>query len=181
MHTSDVRLRGVHNAYNSMAAALASRVFEIRNENIRDSLMSFSGVEHRLESIRVLDNIEYINDSKATNVNATWYALQSFSKPIILIAGGRGDNNEYSSLDDAVRKHVKCIIAVGEEQEAIFNHFCTIIRCIKSFSLEDAVNTARNQALGDDVVLFSPACKSFDMFMNFEHRGEVFKQIVNSL
>ncbi len=181
MQRGELRLPGVHNVYNSMAAALAARAFEIRNEDLRDSLMSFSGVEHRLESVRVVYGVEYVNDSKATNVNATWYALQSYTKPIILIAGGRGDNNDYSLLDDVVRKNVKCIIAIGEEQEALFQHFCTIIRCIKSSSLDDAVHQAQQQAMGDDVVLFSPACKSFDMFMNFEHRGQVFKEIVQSL
>ncbi len=181
MRKSELCLPGIHNVYNSMAAALAARAFEIRNEDIRDSLMSFSGVEHRLEQTRILHDVEYVNDSKATNINATWYALQSYSKPIILIAGGRGDNNDYSLLDSVVRKNVKCIVAIGEEQEAIFQHFCTIIRCIRAHSLEEAVHEAQNQAMGDDVVLFSPACKSFDMFMNYEHRGEVFKEIVNAL
>ncbi len=181
MRKGELRLPGVHNVYNSMAAALAARAFEIRNEDIRDSLMSFSGVEHRLEAVRVLREVEYVNDSKATNVNATWYALQSYTKPIILIAGGRGDNNDYSLLDSVVRKNVKCIVAIGEEQEAIFQHFCTIIRCIRAASMEEAVREAQAQAMGDDVVLFSPACKSFDMFMNYEHRGEVFKELVHQL
>ncbi|MFN8367794.1 MAG: UDP-N-acetylmuramoyl-L-alanine--D-glutamate ligase [Candidatus Kapaibacterium sp.] len=181
MRYNELRLPGVHNAYNSMAAALSARAFEVRNENIRDSLMSFSGVEHRLEFVRLLDGIEYINDSKATNVNATWYALQAFPKPIILIAGGRGDNNDYASLDELVRQHVTTVIAIGEEQEAIFNHFCTIIRCIRATSMEDAVQKAKENAHNGDAVLFSPACKSFDMFMNYEHRGHVFKEIVNAL
>ncbi len=181
MPTRELRLPGVHNVYNSMAAALAARCLEIRNEDLRDSLASFSGVEHRLEFVRTIGSTEFINDSKATNVNATWYALQSFSKPIILIAGGRGDNNDYGLLDDAVRKHVTCIVCMGEEREAIFDHFCTLVRCIKANSMEEAVNLAREQSLGNDVVLFSPACKSFDMFMNYEHRGEVFKEAVSSL
>lgn len=181
MPTRDLRLPGVHNVYNSLAAALAARCLEIRNEDLRDSLASFSGVEHRLEFVRSLLTTEFVNDSKATNVNATWYAIQSFSKPIILIAGGRGDNNDYHLLDDAVRKHVTCIVCMGEEREAIFDHFCTMVRCIKAESMEDAVQKAREQSLGDDVVLFSPACKSFDMFMNYEHRGEVFKDAVNAL
>jgi UDP-N-acetylmuramoylalanine--D-glutamate ligase len=181
MPTRDLRLPGVHNVYNSMAAALAARCLEIRNEDLRDSLASFAGVEHRLEYVRTHHTTEFINDSKATNVNATWYALQSFSKPIILIAGGRGDNNDYSLLDDAVRSNVTCIVCLGEERDDIFDHFCTMVRCIKAESMEDAVHLAFDQALGDDIVLFSPACKSFDMFMNFEHRGEVFKDAVNSL
>ncbi|MFM8439384.1 MAG: UDP-N-acetylmuramoyl-L-alanine--D-glutamate ligase [Candidatus Kapaibacterium sp.] len=181
MSTRDVRLPGVHNVYNSMAAALAARCLEIRNEDLRDSLASFSGVEHRLEYVRTIRSTEFINDSKATNVNATWYAVQSFSKPVILIAGGRGDRNDYGLLDEAVRKHVTCIVCMGEEQQAIFDHFCTLVRCIKADSMADAVSLAFEQALGDDIVLFSPACKSFDMFMNYEHRGDVFKEAVNAL
>ena len=177
----EIHLPGVHNAYNSMAAALAARAFEIRNEDIRDSLASFEGVEHRLEFVRKIDDIEFINDSKATNINATWYALSSYKKPIVWIAGGRGDNNNYSELNELVAKNVKCIVSIGEESEAIFNHFCTMVRCIKSNSLEDAVSQAYHQTEPGDVVLFTPACKSFDMFMNYEHRGEVFKEIVLSL
>lgn len=181
MRYDELRLPGMHNAYNSMAAALAARAFEVRNENIRDSLMSFAGVEHRLESVRILKEVEYVNDSKATNVNATWYALQSYSHPIILIAGGRGDNNDYTPLDELVSRHVRCIVALGEEQDVIFNHFCAITRCIRATSMEEAVHIAAQEAHAEDVVLFSPACKSFDMFMNYEHRGQVFKEIVHSL
>ena len=146
-----------HNVYNSMAAALAARVFEIRNEDIRDSLMKFDGVEHRLEFVRTIDGVDYVNDSKATNINASWYALSSYNKPIIWIAGG-----------GAVRK-------------IIFNHFSSKVRCYLEHTLEDAVRQAKANAEFDDLVLFTPACKSFDMFINFEHRGEVFKEIVNSL
>jgi UDP-N-acetylmuramoylalanine--D-glutamate ligase len=181
MPFEDVRLPGVHNRYNSMAAALAARAFEIRNENIRDGLMQFSGVEHRLEFVRVRNNVKFINDSKATNINAAWYALSSYQQPIIWIAGGRGDNNAYSELDTVTAQHVKTIIAIGEEQEAIFNHFCTSKRCLKAESLEEATQLASREALSGDIVLFSPACKSFDMFANFEHRGQVFKSAVQAL
>lgn len=181
MLLEEIRLPGVHNAYNSMAAALAARVFEIRNEDIRDSLMKFAGVEHRLEFVRTLDGVDYVNDSKATNVNATWYALISYKKPIIWIAGGRGDNNDYFALDESVQKNVKSIIAIGEEQEPIFNHFCAMKRCFKEDSLESALIRAKEISEAGDIVLFTPACKSFDMFMNYEHRGEVFKDIVNEL
>jgi UDP-N-acetylmuramoylalanine--D-glutamate ligase len=176
-----IRIPGVHNAYNSMAATLAARAFEVRNEDIRDCLMAFEGVEHRLEYVRTLDGVDYINDSKATNVNATWYALSSYKKPLVWIAGGRGDSNDYSKLDELVRKNVKCIIAIGEEADNIFNHFCLTVRCIKQDTLEAAVETAKDYASMGEIVLFTPACKSFDMFMNYEHRGEVFKEIVNSL
>ncbi len=181
MQFSEMGLPGVHNAYNAMAAALAARVFEIRNENIRDCLMAFEGVEHRLEKVRTLNDVDYINDSKATNVNATWYALSSYKKPIIWIAGGRGDNNNYSLLDELVKKYVKEIIAIGEESEAIFNHFSAIKSCEKANSMEEAIQLAKLKAEKGDVVLFTPACKSFDWFLNYEHRGEVFKEIVNSL
>ncbi len=176
-----IGLPGAHNAANSMAAALAARAFEVRNENIRDSLMSFNGVEHRLETVRVHKGIRYVNDSKATNVNAAWFALSSYDHPIVWIAGGRGDNNDYATLDDLVAENVKAIICVGEDADAIFNHWCTTKRCIKVVSLDEAVHAAADIAASEDVVLFSPACKSFDMFANFEERGRSFKISVNGL
>ncbi|MFH1052171.1 MAG: UDP-N-acetylmuramoyl-L-alanine--D-glutamate ligase [bacterium] len=181
MTLDEVSIPGTHNAQNSMAAALAARAFEITNENIRDSLMTFEGVEHRLEFVRNIDGVDYINDSKATNINATWYALSSYKKPIIWIAGGRGDSNNYSELDDVAEKNVDTVIAIGEESNNIFNHFSSKLRCFRCDSLEAAVIKARNIALKGNIVLFTPACKSFDMFINYEHRGEVFKEIVNKL
>jgi UDP-N-acetylmuramoylalanine--D-glutamate ligase len=181
MLLDEVRLPGVHNRYNSMAAVLAARAFEVRNENIRDSLMLFSGVEHRLEHIRTLHNVHYVNDSKATNINAAWYALSSYPNPLIWIAGGRGDGNDYSALDALVQANVRTIIAIGEESQAIFSHFCTSTRCIRASSLEEAVQISAAEAHSGDTVLFSPACKSFDMFANYEHRGQVFRQAVLAL
>ncbi len=178
---SKLGLPGVHNTYNSMAAALAARAFEIPNENIRDSLITFRGVEHRLEFVRTIDGVDFINDSKATNINAAWFALASYSRPIVWIAGGRGDNNDYSQLNEIVQKNVSNIICIGEEKQAIFNHFCAMKRCIQVDTLLDAVLEAKKVARAGEVVLFAPACKSFDMFINFEHRGEEFKRIVNSL
>ncbi|MEJ5245565.1 MAG: UDP-N-acetylmuramoyl-L-alanine--D-glutamate ligase [Bacteroidota bacterium] len=178
---SKLGLPGVHNTYNSMAAALAARAFEIPNENIRDSLMTFRGVEHRLEFVRTIDGVDFINDSKATNINAAWFALASYTRPIVWIAGGRGDNNDYSQLNEIVQKNVSNIICIGEEKQAIFNHFCAMKRCIQVDTLLDAVLEAKKVARAGEVVLFAPACKSFDMFINFEHRGEEFKRIVNSL
>lgn len=174
-------LPGAHNAANSMAATLAARAFEVRNENIRDSLMSFNGVEHRLEAVRTHRGIRYINDSKATNVNAAWFALSSFDHPIVWIAGGRGDNNNYTELDELVAANVKAIVCVGEDADAIFNHWCLSKRCVKAASLEEAVRAASELAVADDVVLFSPACKSFDMFANYEERGRAYKQFVTAL
>jgi UDP-N-acetylmuramoylalanine--D-glutamate ligase len=181
MHTSKLGLAGVHNLYNSMAAILAARAFEIRNEDIRDSLMSFKGVEHRLEKVREINKVLFINDSKATNVNSTYFALSSYHNPIIWIAGGRAKDNDYSSLDELVAKNVKLIVLIGEEKENIFNHFCLSKTCLKADSLEEAINFAYENASENEIVLFSPACKSFDMFLNFEDRGEKFKNIVNNL
>lgn len=181
MLTEQLSLPGVHNLYNSMAAALAVRAFEVRNEDIRDSLASFRGVEHRLENVRTINSIKFVNDSKATNINATWYALSSYNQPIVWIAGGRANGNDYSELDSLVKKNVKAIICIGEEKENIFNHYCTSVRCIKADDLDDAIYKAYESSESNDIILFSPACKSFDMFMNYEHRGEVFKSIVNNL
>lgn len=177
----DIRLPGIHNAYNSMAAAIAARAFEVSNEDIRDALMAFEGVDHRLEFVRSVDGVDFINDSKATNINSSWYALSSYKKKIVWIAGGRGDSNDYSQLDKVVEDHVKSIIAIGEEADNIFNHFCSHKRCIKADSLCQAVELAKIEADKSNVVVFTPACKSFDMFMNFEHRGEAFKECVNKL
>lgn len=181
MMVDELRIPGIHNVYNSMAAALAARAFEIRNENIRDSLMSFSGVEHRLEYVRTVNGVEYVNDSKATNINSTWYALSSYSKPLVWIAGGRGDNNDYAALDDLVRANVRCVVALGEEAETIFNHFSGLVRCVKADSMGEAVERAAEYAENGAIALFSPACKSFDMFANYEHRGQVFKEAVMML
>ncbi|MDW8270833.1 MAG: UDP-N-acetylmuramoyl-L-alanine--D-glutamate ligase [Bacteroidota bacterium] len=181
MHHRDLPLRGWHNVYNSMAAALAARAFEVTNENIRDSILSFTGIEHRLEHVRTVRGVEYINDSKATNVNATWYALTAFEQPIILLLGGRGEGNDYSLLDDLVRQKCRAIIAFGEEAPTIFNHFSIITRCIQVDSLASAVEHASSIAEPGDVVLLSPACKSFDQFINFEHRGTTFKELVYQL
>ncbi|MCX6140412.1 MAG: UDP-N-acetylmuramoyl-L-alanine--D-glutamate ligase [Candidatus Kapabacteria bacterium] len=174
-------LPGAHNVANSMASALAARAFEVRNENIRDSLASFNGVEHRLENVRVYKNVRYVNDSKATNINAAWFALSSYDHPIVWIAGGRGDNNDYTTLDDLISENVKAIVCMGEDADAIFNHWCTTKRCVKVLTMEEAVHAAADLARAEDVVLFSPACKSFDMFANFEERGRVFKASVNAL
>lgn len=174
-------LPGVHNQYNSMAATLAARALEVQNEQIRGSLASFGGVEHRLEYVRTLHGVRYINDSKATNINATWYALSSYTNPLIWLAGGRGDNNDYTALDELVAKHVQAIVCIGEEREAIFNHWCTTKRCVKAESMDAAVLAATELAHEDSIVLFSPACKSYDMFNNFEERGQAFKQAVLNL
>lgn len=181
MPTRHLGLPGLHNTYNSMASALASRAFEVSNEHIRDSLSSFSGVEHRLETVRTLAGVRWVNDSKATNINAAWYALASFDHPIVWIAGGRADDNDYSLLDELVSTNVKAIVCIGEQADAIFNRWCTTHRCVKAHSMDEAVHAAAELADVADIVLLSPACKSFDMFRSFEDRGTVYKQSVLSL
>ncbi len=125
--------------------------------------------------------MRWINDSKATNINAAWYALCSYNRPIVWICGGRADHNDYADLDEAVATNVKALICFGEETDTIFNHWCTTRRCEKVRTLEDAVHKAAEFAGHDDVVLFSPACKSFDMFADFEERGNLFKKLVRDL
>lgn len=181
MPVKQLGLPGLHNMYNSMAAALAARAYEVSNEDLRESLQSFSGVEHRLQTVRLHRGVRYVNDSKATNINAAWFALTSFDRPIVWIAGGRGDANDYVALDDVVAEHVRAIVCIGEDGPAIFNHWCTTKRCIQAGTLEEAVLAAMGIAEADDVVLFSPACKSFDMFANFEHRGAVYTAAVTAL
>lgn len=181
MPISDIGIKGKHNLYNSLAAILATRSFELTNENYRSALRSFTGVEHRLELVRTINGVKFYNDSKATNVNSTWFALNSFDSPLIWIAGGRADNNDYSLLDQSVRTWVKSIIAIGEDAQNIYEHFHSIKPTELCQSLEEAVFNAYSAATSGDIVLFSPACKSFDMFANFEHRGDVFKQIVARL
>lgn len=178
MKLGNLALPGAHNRYNSMAAAVVAKVWQLRNENIRDSLMQFQGVEHRLEFVTSINGVDYINDSKATNINATWFALDSYSRPIIWIAGGLGDNNDYSLLDSLVEKNVEAIITIGKEEDAIFEHYYSKKKCYKAGILERAIEIAIDIAKAGEIVLFTPACKSFDQFLNFEHRGETFKKIV---
>ena len=176
-----IRIRGEHNLYNSMAAALAARAMEVGNEAIRQSLMCFEGVEHRLEFVRELNGVRYINDSKGTNVNSVWYALQSFEEPIILLLGGRDKGNEYSVLYDLVKKKVRAIVAIGESADTVVRNFKNLTRVVKLDTMFDAVGQAERLAQRGDVVLLSPACSSFDWFENYEHRGRVFKEFVNQL
>jgi len=178
---NNLRIRGIHNVYNSLAAALAARAMEVKDEIIRESLQSFEGVEHRLEFVREINGVKFIYDSKATNVNSLWYALESFDEPIILIAGGRDKGNDYSKVYDLVKRKVKLIIAIGESKNKIYNEFKNLTNVIEVDSMEEAVKKAYENSVPGDVVLLSPACASFDMFRDYEHRGEVFKKLVNEL
>ena len=182
MHIQDLALPGRHNLYNGMATALAARASEIKNEYIRESLMSFEGIAHRLEPVRTLDGVQYINDSKATNINAAWYALDSFHVPMTLILGGRDKGNDYGELESQIRDKVHTIISIGEARKAIKSQLGKIVpNLIEAESMKEAVKLARKNAKRGEIVLLSPACASFDMFDNYEHRGEVFKEAVLEL
>ena len=182
MRKEELALQGPHNVYNSLAAAVAARVMEIPSLFVRESLSSFEGVAHRLEEVRTLNGVRYINDSKATNVNAVWYALESFKEDIILIAGGRDKGNDYASLKPLVSRNVRMVIAIGESAEKVDKELGVLAKQHMIMdSLEEAVQAAHLLARSGEVVLLSPACASFDMFTNYEERGEVFKAAVMNL
>jgi UDP-N-acetylmuramoylalanine--D-glutamate ligase len=164
-----------------MAASLAAMSGGVTPASIRATLKNFKGVEHRLEFVRMLDGVEYVNDSKATNVDSVWYALRSYTKPLILLMGGRDKGNDYSRLIEPVREHVKSIVAIGESADKVIKAFAHIVPVTSSSSMQDAIAAARDRAEPGDVVLLSPACASFDWFRDYEHRGQVFKEIVMTL
>ncbi len=182
MSIHDLALQGKHNLYNTMASGIASRILDLRKELIRESLSDFQNVEHRLETVATIHGIEFINDSKATNVNSTWYALESMSKPCIWIVGGVDKGNDYSELLELVKDKVKAIICLGKDNKKIIQAFQNDIQIIEEAnSAEQAVRKAYEIGRKEDVVLLSPACASFDLFENFEDRGHQFKQAVKSL
>lgn len=182
MPIEDLSLKGKHNVYNSMAAAIAGKVMKITNSVIRESLMTFKGVEHRLEKVLSIKGVLYINDSKATNINSAWYALESMESPVIWIAGGTDKGNDYSVLNDLVRKKVKALICLGVDNKKLHDAFEGIVETITdTTSAQDAVKKAYELAEPGDVVLLSPACASFDLFNNYEDRGNQFKEAVKML
>lgn len=182
MSMIDLALQGKHNVYNSMAAAIAAKVIKIRNEKIRECLTSFQGVEHRLERYLKVHGIDFINDSKATNVNSTWYALESMNKPVVWIAGGVDKGNDYSELIPLVKEKVKALICLGTDNEKLKEIFGTVVpTLIETQSMDEAVKNSYFLGKKGDVVLLSPACASFDLFNNYEDRGEQFKQAVKQL
>ncbi len=182
MSIHDLALQGKHNVYNSMAAGIASKLVEIRKENIRESLSDFKNMEHRLEHVAKVNGIEFINDSKATNVNSTWYALESIDSPIVWIAGGVDKGNDYQMLKDAANGRVKALICLGKDNEKLHEAFKGIIPVIENAeSAEEAVLKSYRLGKKGDVVLLSPACASFDLFENYEDRGQKFKNAVRSL
>ncbi|MFI5264307.1 MAG: UDP-N-acetylmuramoyl-L-alanine--D-glutamate ligase [Candidatus Kapaibacterium sp.] len=177
-----IGIPGPHNLMNAMAAVLIARSMGIEYESIRKTLTKFKGVEHRIEFVRELSGVKYYNDSKATNVDSVKYALQSFREPIILIAGGKDKGNDYGAIMDLVKEHVKAIVTIGDGAKNIEKAFKSIVPLHPAeYSMENAVGIAKSLADKGDVVLLSPACASFDMFDNYEHRGRVFKEIVNRL
>jgi UDP-N-acetylmuramoylalanine--D-glutamate ligase len=179
---SELALKGKHNTYNSMAASIAGRILDIKKEVIRESLQDFAGVEHRLERFIKVHGIEFINDSKATNVNSTWYALECMTTPTIWIVGGVDKGNDYSSLVDLVKEKVKGIICLGVDNEKLHKTFGSLVENIQDAStMKEAVNQAYRMGEKEDAVLLSPACASFDLFKNYEDRGEQFKECVREL
>ncbi len=182
MSITELALQGKHNVYNSMASGIVAKVLELRNETIRESMGDFKNIEHRLESVGKISGISFINDSKATNVNSTWYALESMTSDVILIMGGVDKGNDYTMLNELVRQKVKAIVCLGRDNDRIhkaFEHDVDTI--IDTVSAEQAVQAAYHMATKGDTVLLSPACASFDLFKNYEDRGNQFKQAVKEL
>lgn len=182
MPISELSIQGMHNSYNSMAAAISAKLVGVRNEKIRESLEDFKNLEHRLEFVATIRNVDFINDSKATNVNSTWYALESMIKPTVLIAGGVDKGNDYTLIKELVNSKVKAIICLGKDNEKLHQAFASEVGYIvDAGSMEQAVQMAYNIAEKGDVVLLSPCCASFDLFENYEDRGKQFKRCVLNL
>ncbi|WP_276485088.1 UDP-N-acetylmuramoyl-L-alanine--D-glutamate ligase [Paraflavitalea pollutisoli] len=182
MSIYDFALKGKHNQYNTMAAGIAGATIGIRKEKIRDAVQTFESLEHRMESVSVVRGVTFINDSKATNVNSTWYALESMEKPTILILGGVDKGNDYTLLTDLVKEKVKAIVCMGVDNRKIheaFQHDVEVM--VNTGSAREAVQAAFHLANKGDVVLLSPACASFDLFKNYEDRGDQFKAAVREL
>ena len=181
MTIDQLSLKGKHNIYNSMAAAISARVFEISDSLIRKSLQDFQNVEHRLESVLKVNNIEFINDSKATNVHATWYALESMNSTIVWIAGGVDKGNNYDELFNLVKNKVKAIIVLGDDKKINKSFKSAVEKIINVGSMKEAVNLSYDLSSDGDCVLLSPACASFNLFKSFEDRGSKFKEAVRQL
>ncbi len=182
MNVEDFAVKGKHNQYNTMAAGISSAVMGIRKEKIRDAIQTFEALEHRMFSVATVRGVEFINDSKATNVNSTWYALESMTKPVILILGGVDKGNDYSLIKDLVKEKVKAIVCLGVDNTKIHEALGKEVQLmVNTSSAKDAVQAAFHFADKGDVVLLSPACASFDLFKNFEDRGNQFIEAVKDL
>ena len=177
--TEKMQIKGLHNAYNAMAAALATLAAGVDVESIARSIYEFSPVEHRLEPVREVDGVLYVNDSKATNVDSVWYALESMTRPVVWIAGGTDKGNDYAPLKEFAREKVKALICMGLDNEKLVRDFTGVVpKVVSTASLDEAMRAAVATAESGDVVLLSPACASFDLFKNYENRGELFKEWV---
>jgi len=182
MSIHDLALQGKHNLYNSMASGVAAKYLEIRNPVLRESMSSIKPIEHRMESVAVISGISFINDSKATNVNSTWYALESMTSDVILILGGVDKGNDYTMLRSLVKQKVKAIVCLGKDNKRIHDAFEDIVEVIvNTHSAQEAATVSYHLATKGDTVLLSPACASFDLFKNYEDRGRQFKQAVKEL
>jgi UDP-N-acetylmuramoylalanine--D-glutamate ligase len=182
MSITELALQGKHNIYNSMASGIVAKVLDIRNMSIRESMGDFKNIEHRLEHVAKISGVDYINDSKATNVNSTWYALESVGADVILIMGGVDKGNDYEMLKDMVRQKVKAIVCLGKDNKRIHEAFEDDVEIIvNTFSAHEAVQVAYHLAKKGNTVLLSPACASFDLFKNYEDRGNQFKAAVKEL
>jgi UDP-N-acetylmuramoylalanine--D-glutamate ligase len=182
MSINDFALKGKHNQYNTMAAGITANVLDIRKDKIREAVQSFTSLEHRMESVVFIKGVEYINDSKATNVNSTWYALESMTRPVVLILGGVDKGNDYSIIDELVQEKVKAIVCLGVDNSKILAAFKDkVATIVETTSAVDAAKAAYQLAERGDVVLLSPACASFDLFKNYEDRGKQFKTAVKEL
>lgn len=182
MEQEDLSLTGKHNIYNSLAAGIAANIGGIKKENIRKSLSDFKGVEHRLEKVCKVSGVQYINDSKATNVDACWYALESMVTPTVLILGGRDKGNNYDAIKDLVKQKCRAIVYLGADNKKLHDNFDNLgITTRDTHSMKDCVAACRELAKSGDTVLLSPCCASFDLFKNMEDRGNQFKTLVRSL
>ena len=182
MPATELSLKGMHNTYNSMAAGLTASIVNIRKESIRQSLQEFQGVEHRLEYVATVKIVKYINDSKATNVNSCWYALQSMKTPVILILGGTDKGNDYTEIEELVKEKVSGLIFLGVDNSKLHEFFDGKVENIAdAHSMDECVKTAYKMAKPGETVLLSPCCASFDLFQNYEDRGKQFKSCVRNL
>ena len=182
MPTDELAIQGLHNLYNSMAASISASVLHIQNDIIRRALGDFQAVEHRLEFVRTLDGVRWINDSKATNVNSTWYALESMRDPVVLILGGKDKGNDYSEIEPFVREKVKAIVCLGVDNAKLHAFFDGKVPVVTDAgSMAECVQKCHELAQSGDTVLLSPCCASFDLFKSYEDRGTQFKQCVNNL
>lgn len=181
MSIYDFALKGKHNQYNTMAASVAGATMDIRKNKIREAVQTFENLEHRMEPVATVRGVEFINDSKATNVNSTWYALESMTKPTVLILGGVDKGNDYSLIEELVKEKVKAIVCMGLDNKKIHEAFDANVKVVDTDSAEDAVQASYSLATPGDVVLLSPACASFDLFKNYEDRGKQFKEAVRNL